>query len=265
VGIKGLSTWLEDLGNRLKEGLLVRSAVARSYLSFTRSARDEWIAREAALVPAGSRVLDVGAGTCPYASLFRHCDYKSQDATRLDPSSLRGHRGYGAIDIVSDITAIPLPSASFDVILCTEVLEHVPEPIAAVREMGRLLAPGGTLLLTAPLGSGLHQEPYHFCGGYTPYWYQEHLPKAGFTDIRIEPIGGFFRSYGQESIRFARFLAPSLRGPRRLLRLVLFPVWLVAAFWFVLICPLLCLALDRIFPYPGFTAGYLVKARRLEP
>src|SRR5674476_1266665 len=54
------------------------------------------------------------------------------------------------IDLVSDITAIPAPDASFDAILCSEVLEHVPEPTHALDEFTRLLKPGGVLILTAP-------------------------------------------------------------------------------------------------------------------
>src|SRR5258708_19124467 len=72
------------------------------------------------------------------------------------------------MDVVSEAHAIPVCDASFDAIVCTEVLEHVPEPIAVVREFGRIVAPGGRLILTAPLGSGIHQEPYHFYGGVNP-------------------------------------------------------------------------------------------------
>ena len=54
------------------------------------------------------------------------------------------------IDLFSDITAIPAPDASFDAILCSEVLEHVPEPTHALNEYARLLKPGGGIILTAP-------------------------------------------------------------------------------------------------------------------
>lgn len=52
-------------------------------------------------------------------------------------------RGYGDIDIVSDIADMPLPNNSIDVIICTDVLEHVLHPREAVHEIGRLLKSHG--------------------------------------------------------------------------------------------------------------------------
>ena len=82
------------------------------------------------------------------------------------------------IDLVSDITAIPAPDASFDAILCSEVLEHVPEPTHALDEFARLLKPGGKLILTAPFASFVHMAPYHYCNGFCRYWYEHHLPRG---------------------------------------------------------------------------------------
>src|SRR5690348_7241307 len=130
--------------------------------------RDQWVVSWAARIPKGSRVLDVGAGTGKYRSLFLNCDYRTQDFGQEHDTVGK----YTSLDYVSDIAAIPVPDGSFDVVLCTEVLEHVAEPIRAVKELARILKPGGTLLLTAPLGSFLHQEPFHYYGGYTPHWYR---------------------------------------------------------------------------------------------
>ena len=114
------------------------------------------------------------------------------------------HGAYGRLDYVSDLAAIPVPDGSFGAVLCTEVLEHHPEPITVVKELARILEPGGKLILTAPLGSGIHQEPYHYYGGYTPWWYERFLGAAGFKDISIEPNEGSLRFFGQASaeIRF---------------------------------------------------------------
>ena len=158
-------------------------------LNFNQVDRDRWVRQQAQRLRPGSRVLDVGAGSSPYRDAFAHCEYWTQDFTQLQPDQLR-HGGYGAIDYVCDATAIPVADASFDAVLCTEMLEHVPEPIRVVRELARILKPGGSLILTAPLGSGLHQEPFHFYGGYTPYWYQRFLPEAGFDRIQIESNAG---------------------------------------------------------------------------
>jgi SAM-dependent methyltransferase len=178
--------------------------------SFNTERRREWVARHAAATPPGSRVLDVGAGVGQYRQLFQHCEYRAHDFG-LEPAT---SGQYTPLDYESDITAIPVPDASFDVVLCTEVLEHVPEPIVALNEMVRILRPGGSLLISAPLGSHLHQEPYHFYGGYTPHWYSRFLPAAGCEVASIESNSGFFSFFGQEAQRFSEYLRP--RHTRRL-------------------------------------------------
>ncbi len=122
---------------------------------------------------------------------------------------------YGHIDFVSDILAIPAPDHSFDIILWTEVLEHVPEPIKVLKEISRLLRPGGRAFITAPLGSGLHQLPFHFYGGYTPEWYKRFCREAGMEATEIIPNGGFFKHLGQECNRAASIYGqnPKLHGP----------------------------------------------------
>lgn len=225
---------------------------------FNQSSRDGWVKQQAALIPAGSRVLDVGAGSCPYRVYFSHCDYRTHDFEKLSSSQLRDKRGYGQMNYVGDICSIPVEDGSFDVVLCTEVLEHVPEPIRAVNEFSRIVKPGGKLIMTAPLGSGLHQEPYHFYGGYTPHWYRRFLGDAGFGEIQIEPNGGFFSFYGQECMRFILALAP-WRSWRLLLW---FPYWCLCVPW-CLSAVMFSRLLDRRVPDSGiFTVGYHVLARR---
>jgi len=229
--------------------------------AFNRRSRESWIKREAAKVPAASRVLDVGAGSCPFRSLFSHCDFVTQDLTPLQPEQLQGRQGYGNIDIISAIASIPVSSESFDLIICTEVLEHVPEPILAVREFGRILRPGGVLLASAPLQSGLHQEPYHFYGGYTPYWYRKFLPEAGFSDIEIKPVGGLLRTYGAESLHVASYLTPGATYPITFRNLILIPLILLLLPW-LLLSPVMFHYLDNIIFVEAFTAGYHVRATK---
>lgn len=223
--------------------------------------RDRWIAAQAAAVPAGSRVIDVGAGSAPYRASFAHCDYKTQDFAQLDSHQIR-HGGYGAIDYVSDATSIPVADGSFDVVLCSEVMEHHPEPIALVRELGRILAPGGRLILTAPLGSGIHQEPYHFYGGYTPYWYEKFLGDAGFEDIRVEANEGSLRHFAQESIRFLRMTRPGELSLPWYGTLLWAPCWLLLAPVLGLVVPVAAKCLDRHDREQRFTVGYHVAATR---
>lgn len=251
----------------IKEALqpLKRAFRESPIFNFNELERDRWVEEQAATIKAGSRVLDIGAGSCPYRAYFSHCRYETQDFTRLNPDQLRAAKGYGQIDYISDATAIPVPDGTFDVILCTEVLEHVPEPIRVVSEMGRILRPGGTLLLTAPLGSGLHQEPFHYYGGYTPHWYRRVLADAGFENIVIEPNRGFFKHYAQESIRFSRMTSPRAMPVRGMKRVLLSVFWLASLPWFGLILPLICHLLDPLDQDRKFTVGYHVRAVKSAP
>lgn len=105
------------------------------------------------------------------------------------------------IDLVSDITQIPAPDASFDAILCSEVLEHVPEPTHALDEFARLLKSGGCLILTAPFASNVHMAPYHFCSGFSKYWYHHHLESRGFEIQSLVANGDWYGLLRQEISR----------------------------------------------------------------
>jgi SAM-dependent methyltransferase len=149
--------------------------------------RDQFVRAEAAKLPTGSHVLDAGAGASKYRAFFAHCRYETQDFCQYQGELVKYLQ---PIDHVCEITQIPLPDQSLDAILCTEVLEHVPEPIKVLGEFARLLKPGGKLLLTTPVNSWLHMEPYHYYGGYTPYWFEHWLPKNGCRLEFIAPQSG---------------------------------------------------------------------------
>jgi SAM-dependent methyltransferase len=234
---------------------------ATELMDFNKRARDAWVAEMAAAVPSGSRVLDVGAGSTPYRHLFDGCEYRTHDFAKYEGTSeglMTDVWGYGEIDYVSDITSIPVGDESFDVVLCTEVLEHVPEPIAAIEEMARLLRTGGTLLITAPLGSGAHQEPYHFYGGYTRHFYATMLPRFDVELVEIRPNGGFFRHYLQETARAADIL---LSRPIFRFRLMT-PLRHAARSALRVLAVALSRLDDRIF-LEEFTVGFFVVGRKI--
>jgi len=241
--------------------LLRRWLAESELLAFNVVRRDRWVARQAAMLAPGSRVLDLGAGSCPYRALFAHCRYSAQDLAPLNDEQLR-FGAYGAIDYRSDATAIPVPDASFDSVLCTEVLEHHPEPIKVIHEIARVLAPGGRLVLTAPLGSGIHQEPYHYYGGYTPFWYEKFLEEAGFEQVRVEANEGTLRHCAQESIRLAQMTRPFRLGMPMVYEVLWAPVWLLLLPVLGGMVPLACKLLDRYDREQRFTVGYHVTAVR---
>jgi SAM-dependent methyltransferase len=247
-------------------GKAVRALRTRVFdFDFNAHQRDVWVEAQARTLARGSRVLDVGAGPCRYKPLFAHCEYKTQDFCGHAPTAAAGLMTetsweYGAIDYVCDAAHIPVSDGWFDAVLCTEVLEHVPDPAAVVRELGRILRPDGKLFLTAPLGSGVHQEPDHYFGGFTPYWYKRYLREAGFEDIEVVPNGGFFKNYAQESRRFSALIDPR-RVPPAVAPLIA-PLWVMTLPWFRVALPLACQSLDRLDEHRGFTVGYHVTARR---
>jgi SAM-dependent methyltransferase len=112
-----------------------------------------WLREEARAAHAQRgpfRLLDVGCGVKPYYPFFH--EYVSE-YVGVD-------EGEGtAADIVGSIDAIPVPDASFDVVLCTQVLEHVPEPARAVGELRRVTAPGGRVLASTHGVQVYHPAP----------------------------------------------------------------------------------------------------------
>lgn len=235
-----------------------RLAIAyRDAMSFNERGRRTWVAARAAELQPGARLLDAGAGSGPYRDLFAHCEYRAHDFGK-EPST-RGR--YTDLDYVSDITDIPVDAGSFDAVLCTEVLEHVPDPAAAVGEFARILRPGGTVLITAPLGSILHQEPYHYYGGFTPHWYEKFLTEAGFVGVQVDSNMGFFSLFAQEAQRFHALIRRG-RPRTRLGRLALVAIWLPTLPVFRLILPLLGRYLDRLDLERVATVGYHVRATR---
>jgi SAM-dependent methyltransferase len=97
-------------------------------------------------------VADVGCGEQP---LRRMVESLGGKYTGIDV----GQNLEGTVDVVADITDVPLPDGSFGLILCTEVLEHIPETSAAFAELSRLCKAGGAILVTTPFAYPLHEEP----------------------------------------------------------------------------------------------------------
>ena len=237
-------------------GTVERSAQFEHIVNFSAYAREGWIAEKAAGLRSGSKVLDVGAGECPYRKWFSHCEYKTQDLSQYHgttTSSEVERWNYGQIDYVCDSNKIPVPDETFDVALCTEVLEHVPKPIDTLRELSRILTRGGRLFLTAPLGSGLHQQPFHFYGGYTPYFYEKFLVDCGLEIVELRPIGGLLKHVGQEAYRAGRMIAAKAPHKLSLLTRLILLYWL----------PRRLARLEEEVSVEEFTVGYLVEARKI--
>ena len=127
---------------------------------------------------AHGRLLDLGCGCKPY-EVFR-------------PSAVTEWVGFDvpsntAADVHGHADALPFDANCFDAVLCTEVLEHLPEPALAIAEMDRVLRPGGHVILTTPLYFPIHEEPYDFFR-YTPYGLRHLFENAGFEIVSTRAL-----------------------------------------------------------------------------
>ena len=105
---------------------------------------------------------------------------------------------YGKLDIISDITSIPIEDKYFDAILCSEIFVHTLHPEEALKELSRLLKKGGRLILTAPFCSITHLAPYHYYSGFNSYWYEKILPLYDLKLIHLTAYGDYFQYLAQE-------------------------------------------------------------------
>jgi SAM-dependent methyltransferase len=127
------------MSNRLDPGL-------RSVQYAVRAPLLAWLAAQDV---TGLRILDVGCGDRPYERLLA-------GAAEIVGFDVPGNPH---ADLHGSIDALPVEDASFDVVLCLQVLEHVPDPAAAVRELRRVVRPGGRVLLSTHGIYPFHPNP----------------------------------------------------------------------------------------------------------
>jgi ubiquinone/menaquinone biosynthesis C-methylase UbiE len=152
----------------------------------------------AADVPGGAFVLDAGAGSGPYRELFAHARYESADFRQP-------RKAYAPTTYVCDLAAIPVENARFDFIMLNQVLEHLPEPKAVLRELNRVLKKGGRMICSAPLFYEEHQTPYDFYR-YTQFAHRHLFNDTGFRIDRLEWLEGYFGTVAYQLETAARYL-----------------------------------------------------------
>jgi len=135
----------------------------------------------------GKSVLDAGAGRLAYRSMIKqYADtYTSSDFMQTHPD----------IDVVTDIEKMPFKQGEFEVVFCSQVIEHVPHPWKAFAEIFRVLKKNGVAIITVPMLGYIHNAPFDFYR-YTEFGLKVLAEDAGFKVLEIKPIGGFFSFLG---------------------------------------------------------------------
>jgi len=143
---------------------------------------EEWIAK----LPSGQLlVLDIGGRIQPYRPLLegRLLNYISADV-----------RSTPLVSVLADGGQLPFADAQFDLVICTQVLQYVPEPGQVTREVARVLKPGAHFFLSVPSASprDAEEECWRFLPGglrhlFTPFSHLEIIPEG-------RTVAGFFRT-----------------------------------------------------------------------
>jgi ubiquinone/menaquinone biosynthesis C-methylase UbiE len=137
-------------------------------------------------VPATGRILDIGSGTAPVSpDLARTvvADVSEEAMKNVDAVS----------KVVTSITAMSFDAASFDCILCSEVLEHIPDDEKAISELRRVLRPGGVLVATVPFQKRFWAEDDEYVGHLRRYdagELEQKLRAGGFRSVRTYKLSG---------------------------------------------------------------------------
>jgi SAM-dependent methyltransferase len=156
----------------------------RNPLNASRVHLDEFVRRAGQSVARGSFVLDAGAGDAIYRHHFDHAIYETADFARVD-------KPYATdLTYVCDLTAVPVADARYDLVVLTQVLEHLPNPMAVLHEMRRVLKPTGQIWATCPLFYEEHEQPYDYYR-YTQFALRLMFPEAGFADPDIDWLEGY--------------------------------------------------------------------------
>jgi SAM-dependent methyltransferase len=241
-----------DISPALRERLSLpeqlKLQINNIHYSLRRYFVDEFHFRHVPTLPPTSQVLDLGG-------------HKTRKRGQFDIERYSLHVIYVNLttakrpDIQADAAHVPFKAGSFDVVICAELLEHVPDPSAVLGEAHRLLREGGTLLISAPFLYRIHGDPYDF-GRYTDYYWQTTLEQIGFQAIQIERQGAFFVVI----IDFVKQYAAEARWhKRRLYRPLIWTLNLAQrwAFW------LEQKATIQAHPFfQSFTTGFGIRARK---
>lgn len=146
-------------------------------------------------------VLDVGGGHFYLTAKSSRIPFSSWTNLESDRGSQIKTKDKEYKFVLGDGCAMKFKDRSFDTVLNIQVLEHVFEPIKMVREVSRVLRPGGYALFLLPQTATLHLAPFHY-QNFTRYWILRAMKESKLEVVRIDSLGGLFSSLASNLFYF---------------------------------------------------------------
>lgn len=200
----------------------------------------EFLSAEYSGIQRGSKVLTVGAGGEVNQLLAKHALVNEFDVVSVDIDPARGP------EIVGDICKMSLPADAFDVVVLSEVLEHLHSPSDGLRNLHCALKHGGKLILTAPFILPMHDRPHDYFR-FTKHGLE--LLLGNFRNVNIAARDSYFEAI---DVLWLRLLQTNQRATNFLSCFLIPMVFYVKR-------PV-TLLLGRFFASDAMTTGYVVTA-----
>ena len=166
------------------------------------------------------RLLDFGCGDKPYKELLNVKEYIGLDIVKS------GHRHKNEqIDVFYDGKTIPFGNNHFDSVFSSEAFEHVSNLDEIIKELHRVLKPGGYILITVPFVWNEHEAPLDYAR-YTSFGLKRLLVESGFKIVSFKKSANYVETLFQ---MWDTFVFESIIPPNFITRTILIPLFIAPA------------------------------------
>lgn len=223
---------------------MTKKSLAASFAYWARNVRSQKLFAAIAKYGKGE-VLDVGGRDFFLTARGLNAPFKSWTSLEPDPDHQLRTDDPRFKSVAGDGCKMQFADNAFDTVLNVQVLEHVFEPMAMVREISRVLKPSGHAIFLIPQTSVMHELPHHYYN-FTRPWIEQAMRSADLKIVEIEPLGGIWSSMASHLVYFF-FHALRLPGythaacKRNVSFYILFPVMVMYALLSIPVCLLLSL------------------------